>query len=156
MGRARAAIGATFPLIGVAPTGLAILPGQDLPSEEAAYLEPNHSHFVLVPGAHWGEESSWIAQIASKLADGQPTLAVLTNGGEITWQDASENVHEGRLVIVIAGSGRTADVLASVLRGENRDQRAQKIIDSGLVQAIDLTTGREELTRTIETIFAGK
>jgi SLOG in TRPM, prokaryote len=154
MGQARAENNSLFPLIGICPIGLAIVPGETGLSEEAADLEPNHSHFLLVPGSHWGDESPWIAKVASELADGNPSVTVLINGGEVTWKDASQNAQQGRSIIVIAGSGRTADQLAAVLRGEATDQRAQEIIDSGLVQAIDLTAGHEELTKTIEKIFA--
>ncbi|MDX2217104.1 MAG: hypothetical protein SFY66_27805 [Oculatellaceae cyanobacterium bins.114] len=156
MGQARSTLNASFPLIGVTPVGLAVLPGQSATSPDAASLESNHTHFLLIPGSNWGDESPWIADVASVLADDQPSVAVLINGGEVSWKDASQNVQEGRSVITMAGSGRTADVLAAVLRGQATDQRAQEIIQSGLVKAIDLTAGREELTKTIEMIFAGK
>ena len=154
MGQARSEHHGGFPLIGVCPEELAILPGEAEPSDDAAWLEPHHTHFLLVPGTAWGDESPWIANVASELADGKPSVTVLINGGEITWKDASQNILHGRSVIVIAGSGRTADHLAAVLRGELIDQRAQELVDSGLIQAIDLSAGHEELTKTIERIFA--
>ncbi|MBD2462844.1 hypothetical protein H6G89_17530 [Oscillatoria sp. FACHB-1407] len=156
MGQARSTLKASFPLVGVAPVGLAVLPGQIAASPDAAPLEENHTHFLLIPGSNWGDESPWIADVATALAEDQPSVAILINGGEVSWKDASQNVQEGRAIITIAGSGRTADILAAVLRRQADDQRAQEIIKSGLVQAIDLTAGREELTKTIEMIFAGK
>lgn len=154
MGQARAETNGLFPLIGICPIGLAVLPGATGLSEDSADLEQHHTHFLLVPGSSWGDESSWIAKAASELANGKPSVTVLINGGEVTWKDASQNAQQGRSIIVIAGSGRTADQLAAVLRGKAMDQRAQEIINSGLVQAIDLTAGHEELTKTIEKIFA--
>ena len=154
MGQARAELGATFPLIGVSPVGLAVLPNQVVFAEKAAPLEPHHTHFVLVPGSTWGDESSWIADIASELADGAPSVTVLINGGEVTWQDALQNIQAGRSLVVIEGSGRTADLLAAVLRGEAIDERAETLVASGLVQAIDLEAGLEALTQIIEEIFS--
>lgn len=157
MGQARAAVGGTFPLIGVAPIGLITLPGDAPRSEDEAPLEPHHTHIVLVPpGSQWGDESPWLAEIASKLADNAPSVTVLINGGEVTWIDASENVQEGRSLLVIAGTGRTADLIAAGLRGEPTDARAVELIKSGHVQAIDLTAGTEVLASIIEKIFAAK
>ena len=156
MGQARQAIAATFPLIGVSPIELAILPNQSSPSPDAASLEPNHSHFLLVPGSAWGNESPWLAAIATHLAAGAPSVTVLINGGEVTWEDALQNVRAGRPLITIAGSGRTADLLAAGLRGEPTDARAKDLIASGLVQAIDVTAGAVTLASIIETIFTMK
>jgi hypothetical protein len=157
MGEARTQINAAFPLIGVAPIGLATLPNASSPiSDEASLLEPNHTHFALVPGSSWGDESPWIAKIASTLSGFHPSIVVLINGGEVTWRDASQNIQEGRPVVVIAGSGRTADVLAAVLRGKASDQRAEDLISSGLVQAIDLTTDFRTLFKQIKQAFLAK
>jgi SLOG in TRPM, prokaryote len=154
MGAARAAIAGTFPLIGVSPIGLATFPEHAPTSEDAAPLEPYHSHFLLVPGSKWGDESPWIANVASELAGNAPSVTVLINGGEVTWKDARQNIQAGRSVIVIAGSGRTADVLAAVLRGEQTDARAESLIRSGLVTAVDLENGANGLMNILETIFS--
>ena len=154
MGQARAEIGADFTLVGVAPRDLAVLPG-GTPLGEAAPLEPNHTHFVLVPGTNWGDESAWIARLASTIA-ASASVTVLINGGEITWKDASESVQADRSVIVIAGSGRTADVLAAALLGSSTDARAEELIASGLVTAIDLSADENTLIDSIEEIFAAK
>jgi hypothetical protein len=156
MGQARAETATSFPLIGVCPIDLVTFPNAAPISADAAPLEPNHTHFILVPGSHWGDESQWMAEVASVLADHAPSVTVLINGGEITWKDASQNVQAGREVLVIAGSGRTADKLASGLRGEATDQRAQPLIATGLVQAIDLDRCTEVLPDTIEKIFSGQ
>lgn len=148
MGRARRKTNSTFPLVGVAPIGTAGLPGQPLPHPDGAFLEPHHTHFVLVPGTNWGDESTWIAQLASALADDSPSVTVLINGGEATWNDASENVQEGRPLLVIAGSGRTADALATALSGKVTDERARRIVGSGLLKAIDLGSS-DDLARVI-------
>jgi hypothetical protein len=154
MGQARLEIGADFPLVGVLPVGLAALPNQAAPSPEAASLEANHTHFVLVPGSNWGDESTWIADIASAIADTTASVTVLVNGGEVTWRDASKSVEADRSLIVVAGSGRTADILASAVRGQSTDKRAAEIVSSGLVRAIDLEAGTNAFAIMIEEIFA--
>lgn len=155
MGQARSAIGASFPLVGVTPLGLATLPAKAATALEAAPLEPHHTHFILVPGSSWGDESSWIAKIASAIADAA-SVTVLINGGEITWKDASQSVKADRSIIVIAGTGRTADILAAALYGSPADERAEPLVASGLVRAIDLEAGADTLAAIIEDIFAAK
>ena len=152
MGHAKHRIEGTFPLIGVSPIGLAILPNQPALSEAAAPLEPHHSHFLLVPGSDWGDESYWLAAIATEIAKTAPSVTVLINGGEVTWEDASQNVLAARSLIVLDGTGRTANLLAAGLRGEPTDDRAIPLIESGLVQSINLAD-LEQLRSAIETIF---
>lgn len=155
MGQARSARCANFPLVGVTPLGLVTLPTEVATTPEAASLEPHHTHFVLVPGSTWGDESIWIAKVASAIA-ASASVTVLINGGEITWKDALQSVKADRSIIVIAGTGRTADLIATALDGHSDDERAESLIASGLVRAIDLDTGAETLTAMIEDIFAGR
>lgn len=153
MGRARQKSRARFPLLGIAPVGCVALPDHPLLNDEMAHLEPNHTHFLLVPGYEWGDESSWIARVASLLSQDKPSATILINGGEISWLDARQNVDEGRPLIAIAGSGRTADALATALAGQVTDDRAQRIIDSGLLQAIELESS-DRLTQVIQDILS--
>lgn len=156
MGQARAETGATFPLVGVAPTGKVALPDASLSSPGATQLEPHHTHFVLVPGCNWGDESPWLAQVANVLANGAPSVTVLIGGGEVAWEDVLQNVKVGRSVITIAGSGRTADTLAVALRGEVTDKRAKALAESKLVQAINLWESSTRLAKTIKEMLSGK
>lgn len=154
MGKARTEIGGTFPLIGVAAIGTVILP--DLPplSEEAAPLESHHTHFVLVPGCQWGDESPWIADLASVLSEGCPSVTVVVNGGEITFQDVSNSVKAERPVVTLDGTGRTADKLAAALHGEATDGRATKLAASGLVQAINLIQNPSDVALMVKRILS--
>lgn len=156
MGQARHAINGTFPLVGVAPIERLILPDRPIRFSNAAPLEPNHTHFLLVPGVNWGDESVWLSTAATQLAAGAPSVTILINGGEITWEDALHNVRAGRPLITIAGSGRTADVLAAGFRGEPSDGRAEEILATGLVQVVDLAENSIALASMIETIFMSK
>jgi SLOG in TRPM, prokaryote len=137
IGTARAQLELRFPLIGVAAIGNVAVPGE-VPGPDAAQLEPNHSHFLLVAGEGWGEESPWIAHLASALANGRPSLTLLVNGGEISWTDISASIAEGRLIVAVAGSGGTADAVAAHLLGTQADQRIEALASSGLLVA----TGR--------------
>lgn len=137
MGEARTQIGAKFALIGVTLESKVALPNQQV-AADLTQLEPNHTHFVLVPGDNWGDESTWISCVATVLANNAPSVTVLLNGGEITFDDAFSSVNTGRLVVVIAGTGRTADILADALRGQATDERAKKLAKSGTLQYIDL------------------
>jgi hypothetical protein len=149
MGNARKQINGEFPLIGVAPIGRVLLPNQTTASADSAPLEPNHTHFVLIPGNNWGDESPWIMQVATVLSGKAPSVTVLINGGEVTFIDALNSVTAGRLVMVIAGSGRTADKLAIALQGEPTDERAKHLVASGKLRTIDLSADGQELSHTI-------
>ena len=149
IGQARTRIRATFPLIGVAAIGTVILPGVQSMNADAAMLEPNHTHFVLVPGSNWGDESPWLSEIGSHLAQGLPSVTIVVNGGEITWQDVAQSVKAKRPAIVLAGSGRTADKLAAALQGEVADERAIELVESGLLHAIDMSKDAAALAHLI-------
>ena len=154
IGNARAAIRGTFNLIGVAPLGLVDLPDQPATGEDSAPLEEHHTHCILIPGNQWGDESPWIARVASTLAAGSPSTAILINGGEVTWKDAQSNVAVERTVVVIDGSGRTADILADAIAGDDvTDQRAQPLVDSGFLACLDLNQSVEQLRTHIRQLF---
>ncbi|WP_404785767.1 hypothetical protein [Altericista sp. CCNU0014] len=154
MGQARSELKATFPLIGVVPADLAVIPqDRNVPENKDGCLEPNHTHFFLVPGEAWGDESPWLAEVATALAGDAPSVTVLINGGEVTWKDARANVDEDRELIVIEGTGRTADLLASAARGRDTDDRATSLIQSGLVKITNLKENKAVLSAMIEDIF---
>jgi hypothetical protein len=93
----------SFPLIGVAFDSL-------LTKEDPKkILDPNHTHFIFIPGEEWGDESSWIARIASRIAAGEKSITVLINGGEISQQDVQCSLNEDRHVFIMRGTGRLAD-----------------------------------------------
>jgi SLOG in TRPM, prokaryote len=154
MGHSRVDMGGHFPLIGVAPASLVDLPMQPATEPDSAPIETNHTHCLLIPEHGWGSESPWIAEVASLLAAGQPSISVLINGGEVTWQDAQSNVAVGRPVVIVAGSGRTADILADAVRGEPvADERAQPLVASGLLQVIDLDEPHELVLRRLKQLL---
>jgi hypothetical protein len=137
-GEARAATGGTFPLVGVVAAGLVQLPNEPDPRHAKAPLEPNHTDFVFVPGKKWGAEAPWIARTATVIAATAPSITVLVNGGQIAYADVQNSVETGRRVVVIAGSGRTADVFVSALAGAPADERAVTLVKSGLIRSVPI------------------
>jgi hypothetical protein len=139
LGEGRAARSANFRLVGVAAEATVRIPGQHTsPNADAADLEPHHTDFVIVPGADWGSEAPWIALTASFLAGAAPSLTVLANGGQVGYADATASLDAGRPLIVLAGSGRTADEIAAAHRGLPANPRAHLIAASELVSLVDV------------------
>lgn len=132
MGEARQRTGGNFPLIGIAPRGrvrepaICDVPPDRLKSAAATRmddephvaLDPYHSHFLLVPGERWGDESPWLMAAAERLAAGGETLLLVAGGGEVTRHDVRQRLSQGGRVLVLAGSGGTADALVAWRQGE--------------------------------------
>lgn len=118
IGRARAAAGASFSLIGIAARCTVKLP--DKPRSRGnvgASLEPNHTHFLFVPGDRWGDEAPWIGSITATLAAGAPSATLAVGGGKVTRLDIEESLRAGRPTLLLAGSGGTTDELVGAARG---------------------------------------
>ncbi|MEP7135985.1 MAG: hypothetical protein ABI904_13735 [Chloroflexota bacterium] len=124
IGRARNLTGANFPLVGVIARDV---------DGVGLMLEPHHTHFIFCPGNNWGDESEWIAAAASALSGSLPSIAIMINGGQITWGDARFNVQYGRTVLIAEGSGRTADVIAHTSTGLAFDPQAIALLRTGKV-----------------------
>ena len=71
----------------MAAVGTVILPGAQPRQDDAAVLDPDHSHFLLVPGDDGARRSRSIARVATVLAGDTPSATVLINGGEIAHSD---------------------------------------------------------------------
>jgi hypothetical protein len=93
----------SFPLIGVVFDSLLIQ------QEPKSILDPNHTHFFLIPGEDWGDESSWISKIATAIAGDHKSITILVNGGNISRADVQYSLLENRPAFVMRGTGRMAD-----------------------------------------------
>jgi hypothetical protein len=151
MGNARQQINGTFPLIGVSPIGLVQFPNHPNPSPDAATLEPHHTHFFLVPGSEWGNESPWLAKIASTLAGDHPSVTILINGGAIALVDAIENVKVHRPLMVIGQSGRLADEIAASISNPELEMRPEiaSLIKTGQVSVFNLSDTFSQLEQLL-------
>jgi hypothetical protein len=151
---AEAAAGtSSFPLVGVAAENMVMLPGDGAEPGDRAPLEANHSHFMLVPGSSWGDESPWIARVATEIAGNAPSATILINGGEIAFQDVAHSLAADRPVLVVAGTGRTADKIAAAVNGDRSDERAARLADSHLVSAVSWTEDPAAVRAALEELI---
>lgn len=93
----------SFPLIGVVFDSLL------MKEDPKSVLDPNHTHFFLIPGEDWGDESAWISKIATAIAGDQRSMTILVNGGNISRSDVQYSLLENRTAVVMRGTGRMAD-----------------------------------------------
>jgi hypothetical protein len=114
-----------YPLVGVAPAALVTWPGGPRSTKflwwgkKRWQLEPHYSHFILVPGSQFGDESPWIVDAATILSKGNRSVTVLINGGEVSRKDIELSLENGRPVIALSRTGRLADELS---RQPDRDK----------------------------------
>lgn len=119
IGQIRSRNGYKFPLVGVTPEEMATWPGGPRSTrflwwgKQRWQLESHYSHFILVPGSHFGDESAWIVDTASILSKDHQSVTILLNGGEVSRKDIELSLGNGRPVIALSGTGRLADELAS-------------------------------------------
>jgi len=128
-GAVRRATGDAFPLLGVAPAPDVTTTGE--PGKTP--VDPNHSHVVAVDDpewarrqrargwdpsqGHWGSETGAMYEIFARLARDRPSVTIVANGGAVTVDEIGRNLAQRRPMIVVAGSGRAADAVVSVLTG---------------------------------------
>lgn len=119
VGKSRGRNGYQFPLIGIAPEGIVTWPEGPkngmlvYTGNEREQLEPHHSHFILVPGNEFGDESKWIVRAATMIAGNKnKSVTVLVNGGKVSQQDVEEGLRANRPLVVLSGTGRLADEIA--------------------------------------------
>lgn len=141
VGEERARVEGTAPLIGVCPAALVSWPGGPA-SSNLVPLEPNHTHFVLTAGEHWGAETKTMFALAAALSsDGVPSVAILANGGPIAQDEVLQDIRQGREIIVIRGSGRLADSIAATIMGDNEPpgNEIAAIVREGHITLFDIT-----------------
>lgn len=154
--------GSVTPLIGVSPHALVTYPGGPEPGSipDGAPLDPNHSYFVLAaPGQVWGSERPTIFKLAEALGTGLPVVAVVASGGPLATEEALQTVRHGWPMIVVKGSGGTADQIANEIERRQKpepsdapdDLRITEIADDGEIQIFNLETDTpDRLTRMLD------
>lgn len=147
---------ATAPLIGVAPLGLVTWTDRDSGASDGEPLEGHHSHFVLVEGTQWGDETGTMLALVEALGRSAPTAAVLCGGGEGARLEVLGHVRAGRPVVVLAGSGRLADDLAAALdhAGEAVDDALAELVEKGHLLVCPLHSGADALKETLRRLMA--
>lgn len=103
-------------------------------------LEPHYTHFILVPGKKFGDESPWIVDAATILSMGDPSVTILLNGGEVSRKDIELSLEKGRAVIAVSRTGRLADEFAEqadrnkliAMAPANVEQRIIELVQAAL------------------------
>ena len=119
----------SFPLIGVVFDSLL------MKEEPQSVLDPNHTHFIFIPGSDWGDESVWISKIATNIAGAKKSITILVNGGTISRQDVENSLMENRPTFVMRGTGRLAD----------------EITLTGNIVAIDISQKPDDILQFLKT-----
>ena len=146
IGQIRSKRGYSFPLVGIAPEELVTWKGGPASTKKLWWgkqrwqLESNHTHFILVPGSEFGDESPWIVATAALLSNSHRSVTVLINGGEVSRKDVDLSLKDGRQVIALSRTGRLADELSrNPVRNKmisiapaNADQRILDLIQTAL------------------------
>jgi hypothetical protein len=136
----------TFPLVGIAPE--ALVTWADGPHStkflwwgtKRWQLEPHYSHFILVPGNEFGDESPWIVDTATMLSKDHRSVTILINGGEVSRKDIELSLEMGRPVIALSRTGRLADELSRepdrnkliTVASANAEQRIIEVVQAAL------------------------
>jgi hypothetical protein len=146
IGRVRSNSGYTFPLVGMAPEELVTWADGPASTKKLWWgkqrwqLEPHYTHFILVPGSQFGDESPWIVDTATLLSKGHKSVTILLNGGVVSRKDVELSLKSGRPVIALSRTGRLADELSretdrnpmiSIAPG-NADRRILELIQTAL------------------------
>lgn len=141
------------PLLGIAPAHNVAYPGKVAALAQLTPLDPNHSHFVLVDSDEWGGETETMYALAQQFSQGNPSVAVLADGGKIAKQELLYNVRQRRPVIIIEGSGRLADEIAGLLREKSAsfsDSESAEIIAQGDLHLFPLSGSSAEFTQLLQ------
>jgi hypothetical protein len=145
IGQTRKENGYKFPLVGITLKALVTWHGGPHSGrflwwgQKRWELAPHYTHFILVPGSEFGDESPWIVDAATILSKGHRSVTILINGGNVSRKDIELSVANGRPVIALGGTGRLANELASEPRQKlitivpgNADDRVAEAIRTAI------------------------
>lgn len=140
-----------FPLVGMAPDELVTWRGGP-PSTKRLWwgkqrwpLAEHYSHFVLVPGGQFGDESPWIVDAANIISKGRRSVTILINGGAVSRKDIELSLANGRPVIALSQTGRLADELASQPDRHELITIVPAIVEQSMVEEIkEALSGNEK------------
>jgi hypothetical protein len=142
IGQMRAQNHYKFPLIGITLEEMATWPEGPRSTKfmwwgkQRWQLEPHYSHFILVPGSDFGDESPWIVDAATILSKGRQSVTILINGGEVSRKDIKLSLKHGRPVIALSSTGRLADELSRQFVRNDLITIVPAISDQQIVEAI--------------------
>jgi hypothetical protein len=169
MGEGVAARGFKTSIIGIVPRSVVPALGTDPDWSE---LEPNHSHFILVPAEKKGSATSTMFKLEQELCNPStpdatnatkpvllktksnkvPAIAVLAGGGNISRNEVLRTVRQNIPLIIIKGSGGFADEISEA--AERKDALKEEpvmaeIITDGELHFHDLSQPVKGIERLI-------
>jgi hypothetical protein len=155
IGQGREAIGGSFPLIGVAPVDK-VLEFDRHESAGGVPIEPHHTHVILVPAASWAAGAPWLSEVATALADKEPTATVLIGGGKVSRLDSAASVEAARPLVAVLGTGGLADTLGDAVSGEAGSALVEAIPGLGLLTTVDLAEGPQAIADVIARVLGAR
>ena len=148
LGEGLAKWGRQAPCLGVTPSAPVTWPGR---SEGETSLEPHHSHFIVVDGKDWGDETRTMYSVVQALSQDCSSIAVFAGGGDVTLREMRANVEQGREMILIAGSGRSTDAVLDIRAGAtSSDPVLQEIASKGRIVRFEIDGSPEQFARLLE------
>lgn len=113
-------------------------------------LETNHSHFILVEGDHWGEETSVMYNLISILTSHCPSLALFAGGGEVTISEILQNVMQDREMIFLEGvGGLTEEIIDDRINTKHLESGIETIKKKGRITVLPANHSAVDLVNII-------
>ena len=134
-------------LIGIAPRGKVVLPGEEPQGDGLVPLDPHHGRFLLAASDRWGGEVDTLVKFVDSAADGNPVVLILAGGGSGAYEELRRAVRLEWPVFVLQGTNGLADMVAKIHGGDaNADtlEIAEAIEDADL-RMVTSATGSDEL-----------
>jgi hypothetical protein len=130
-------------VIGVAPDGL-VTTDDEPPSPGRVAVDPGLTALVRVKGDQWGDETPMLSRVVSEVAAPNRVAVLLVGGGDGTIVEVKEHLRQRRPIVVVGGSGRTADAVAAGRAGGG-DEELGALLAGGTVRVVPLSAGPDPL-----------
>ncbi len=117
-------------------------PPRDAEGNPLYEAEPNHTHYITIKNSPWldeqkgygwkpdwtqfGSETEAMYKVFGQISEGKPSVTIVANGGGITLDEVQRNIEQKRIMIVISGSGRAADIIAAIKNGLSDEEVLQR------------------------------
>ena len=140
-------------VLGVAPCGRVVVPGEEKDAQaDAVPPVPGLTHLLLTTAGPWGSELRTKIDVAAALAGPQPGLLVVVGGGDDLMVEVRQAVRYRWPVLVVKGSGKAADALATQWESgtaTDDDPVVAEILADGHLTCVALG---EKVGETVETL----
>lgn len=106
---------------------------QPSPYYKSELLDPNHSHFLLVDDStvKFGGETQFRAAVEAEVSKKYniPLVVLVVGGGPRTIDLIFESANKGSPVVLLEGSGESADIMAFALKKFDEERKAKEKTD---------------------------